>query len=597
MSQLEAEACVAGDKLTPLHWAAIGGGEVEARELLGMGADVNARSADGWTALHHAAGRGYGAVVQLLLENGADVDAKDDDGCTALQVTAITGQETVARALVDFGATVAAKDAFGWTALHRAARGGHMAVAQLLLEKGADVAKETVQGSTALHAAAENGKEDVARFLLEKGADVAAKDTKGMTALHRTADAAITRRDDNGSTPLHRAVGRGHEAMVRMLLAKGADATARDINGLTPLHVAASGQDRLVMQLLLEKGAQVDAKDDMGHTPLHVAAFRGHEAVVRLLLEKGANVNMQDGQGWTALLSAAVGKHIAVMEALLEGDADILVKDKEGHTALSCMAVEGFEAVAQLLLDAIPGLAQSIDERGLGSIDAKPSTEAPIASVEQQLKAIDIGLHHLCEVCERISFPSLHQKEECTPVGCRYNIGKFSTSMRPFNRERVEAHSLEYKHHSSLDALRTSAEKGCHLCSLIAFGLQHSSERLSIAGRESYFAGTDSKEYGPAQEDGVALVYHKSSEWFNKEELEVFYNGLFTLLPLADIPLKRCSDQGFVEGGWGVGEMNKDFVVRRALGPSFMRGANGRITRLGGIRNGVRWTGGLWGAI
>ena len=43
-----------------------------------------------------------------------------------------------------------------------------------------------------------------------------------------------------------------------------------------------------VVKLLLEKGADVESKDDVGQTPLSWAARGGHKAVVKLLLEKGA---------------------------------------------------------------------------------------------------------------------------------------------------------------------------------------------------------------------------------------------------------------------------------------------------------------------
>ena len=56
---------------------------------------------------------------------------------------------------------------------------------------------------------------------------------------------------------------------------------------LTALHVAATfGLDALIL-LLLEKGANVAAKDSTyGQTPPSWAAENGHEAVVRLLLKR-----------------------------------------------------------------------------------------------------------------------------------------------------------------------------------------------------------------------------------------------------------------------------------------------------------------------
>jgi len=45
-------------------------------------------------------------------------------------------------------------------------------------------------------------------------------------------------------------------------------------------------------------------------------------------------------------------------------------------------------------------------------------------------------------------------------------------------------------------------------------------------------------------------VYHKSTEWGKKEELKVFYDERFSLLPIANIPSKRCSDAEFPVAEW-----------------------------------------------
>jgi hypothetical protein len=54
-----------------------------------------------------------------------------------------------------------------------------------------------------------------------------------------------------------------------------------------------------IVQLLLEKGAELESKDSGGRTPLSWAARKGHEAVVRLLLKK---LESKDKRGWTSLL-------------------------------------------------------------------------------------------------------------------------------------------------------------------------------------------------------------------------------------------------------------------------------------------------------
>ncbi|KAH6714510.1 hypothetical protein BKA61DRAFT_360647, partial [Leptodontidium sp. MPI-SDFR-AT-0119] len=61
-------------------------------------------------------------------------------------------------------------------------------------------------------------------------------------------------------------------------------------NERSPLSYAAERGQEAVVRLLLEKGADVESKCNSSQTPLSWAAARGEEAVVRLLLEKSADV-------------------------------------------------------------------------------------------------------------------------------------------------------------------------------------------------------------------------------------------------------------------------------------------------------------------
>ena len=84
-------------------------------------------------------------------------------------------------------------------------------------------------------------------------------------------------------TPLSWAAAKGHEAIIRLLLDKGANIEAKDEWSRTPLSWAAAKGREAIIQLLLDKGANIEAKDKWGRTPLWWAAANGHEAIVRLL--------------------------------------------------------------------------------------------------------------------------------------------------------------------------------------------------------------------------------------------------------------------------------------------------------------------------
>jgi ankyrin repeat protein len=57
---------------------------------------------------------------------------------------------------------------------------------------------------------------------------------------------------------------------------------------------SAENEHEAVVKLLLEKGADVQSKDNSGDTPLSMAARNRHQAVMKLLLEKGADVGSKD---------------------------------------------------------------------------------------------------------------------------------------------------------------------------------------------------------------------------------------------------------------------------------------------------------------
>jgi cytohesin len=82
-----------------------------------------------------------------------------------------------------------------------------------------------------------------------------------------------------GAVPLHLAALEGHEAVVAVLLAAGADPNARTAEGRTALHLAAYiGHAGTVAMLARAACVDVGAPDNAGRTPLHVAASKGHGA-------------------------------------------------------------------------------------------------------------------------------------------------------------------------------------------------------------------------------------------------------------------------------------------------------------------------------
>ena len=233
-----------------------------------------------------------------------------------------------------------------FTLLHLASFTGILPIAENLLSKNGLIDhvkrffylnKTDDRGNTALILAAEGGYEAVVRLLLEKGAHVN----------------TFTKAEFN-QTALHIAADSGYEAVVRLLLENGADVKAKSkFREVTALYMAAQGGYEAVVQLLLEKGADVNAKENFREqTALHQAASGGYEAVAWLLLKKGADIKAKTHYTEeTSLYMAAKGGHEAVVQLLLEKGADVNAKNKYRETALHVAAHDGYEGVVWLLLE------------------------------------------------------------------------------------------------------------------------------------------------------------------------------------------------------------------------------------------------------
>jgi hypothetical protein len=83
----------------PLHWAADRGHHDTVRLLAELGADKNAKAADGSMPAHWAATAGRAEVMKVLLRLGADMGVRDPDGQTPLQLSVHHGHHQVAQLL------------------------------------------------------------------------------------------------------------------------------------------------------------------------------------------------------------------------------------------------------------------------------------------------------------------------------------------------------------------------------------------------------------------------------------------------------------------------------------------------------------------
>ena len=181
--------------------------------------------------------------------------------------------------------------------------------------------------------AAEQRNRALIRTLLAGGADVNAAQVDGMTALHWAVY------NDDAET-------------AGLLVRSRANANATNRYGVAPLFLACTNGNANLVKLLLDAGASANASLPGGETVLMTAARAGNLESVKALLARGANPNAKEQRDQTALMWAAAEGHAPVVRALMEAGAAINATLKSGFTPLFFAVREGHIEVARVLLEA-----------------------------------------------------------------------------------------------------------------------------------------------------------------------------------------------------------------------------------------------------
>ncbi|MDD9901434.1 MAG: ankyrin repeat domain-containing protein [Alphaproteobacteria bacterium] len=125
-------------------------------------------------------------VVKELLKLGANIEAQDRKGKTALALACKTGNIDLVNILLAANANINTQDERGNTPLIQSMCNTAWRVASHLIQNGADINVKNNEGVTALMAAALHGKKDVIKDLISKGANIDGTDVNGTGALSST---------------------------------------------------------------------------------------------------------------------------------------------------------------------------------------------------------------------------------------------------------------------------------------------------------------------------------------------------------------------------------------------------------------------------
>jgi quinoprotein dehydrogenase-associated probable ABC transporter substrate-binding protein len=204
-------------------------------------------------------------------------------------------------------------------------------VAYLLDKKHASIDAQDLLGETPLHHALIRRSEPMIKFLLDHGASVVATDRDGWS-------------------PLMTAAWTDDAAAVRQLAAHKADPNFAGPGNLTPLAIALEyGKDAAAVALV-ESGADFShPMGEAGYTPLMLAVAGRSEAAAQALIRKGADVNASNAGGVTALMIAAADGQANLVALLVRSGANVGAQSERGDTALSIARAKGHQAVIKLL--------------------------------------------------------------------------------------------------------------------------------------------------------------------------------------------------------------------------------------------------------
>ncbi|KAI5842189.1 ankyrin repeat-containing domain protein [Morchella snyderi] len=263
-------AADASDDLAPLAFAVMKGNMNMVRFLLAAGCSVSLTDHNGPNALLYATMLGDVRAIQFLLDNsGPDLQSEAKDGI---------GETALHKALIDH---------------EQLSRG----IPSLLIKRGANVNATTQDGTTPL-----------------------------MICLRRIGKQSRT---DAAATPWrYTALHSSCTALLKMMIACGADIYARGPQGITPLIQAIHCHDPQLdpmlvrVRVLIDAGASLFAEDH-GYNALNHAAEKGYLDLLRLLLMNGASYNLVKKFCRTALYPALVDNSIEFVRLLLDLGAHV----------------------------------------------------------------------------------------------------------------------------------------------------------------------------------------------------------------------------------------------------------------------------------
>jgi ankyrin repeat protein len=258
-----------------------------------------------------------------------------------------------------------------------------------LLKRGVPLEGKDNNSNTPLMRAAINGREAVLRCLLAKGANPEALNSVSPL------------------TPVLHAICNHHSAAAMCLLKHGVNHKATNNSGWHGIHMAANYGVKQALCFFIERGymeleiGDASPTTSCGLRALHLAVREGHDECVKILLANGAELERKSLlQQYTPFLLVAEPRlatppkttvtMLSIAKKLCDANADIFIRDKRGRNVL-------FGAASSGALDLILFLV----EKGL-QLDIKDlsgDTLVHIATEHDQKKILEYLIKKGVSVC------------------------------------------------------------------------------------------------------------------------------------------------------------------------------------------------------
>lgn len=273
--------------------------------------------------LHSVAEAGRTDIATILIRNGTAIDSCDEDRVTPLFKTLKSGNLEVIRHFVAAKATYNSS-VCGLTLLSSAVSARNVGIVRNLINLGASPLVPDDDGQIAFYKAISKNESAIVKLMRQNIHDIKQISIKG-------------------NSPVHYAVLKGSNQILRTLLDEGFDTDFPDENRISPLMTAAVLNDTIKILSLAEYGANMNAKDSAGNTALHKAVQLSSFSVTRVLTVLRAGVNTLNSREESPLhIAVKLGKP-DVIDYLVSMGANLSMTAENGGSFLHLAARYGTE--------------------------------------------------------------------------------------------------------------------------------------------------------------------------------------------------------------------------------------------------------------